>query len=233
VALADGADSRLAYDGESLHEKVVHVLALIKALFELDGLAANSASGQGLDLGSNALIEGTMAARLRTFLLSPARSTFPNTLTTNHCTPPPLLAPGRRRAVAVSGLALQPATTGIRPADAAVSAWSDRDERPSKMVRRGSLDADVDEGTRGDVLAAWRAKCTSFPWRVRPLSTFGSFLEDPRRPLARRGRCGSCLRASADRSITTLSRSKRSAMTSAGTYISVIWPRACPPWARK
>ena len=115
VALADGADSRLAYDGESLHEKVVHVLALIKALFELDGLAGQLCIRQGLDLGFERVDRGHDGSEAADLLAFARAKYLPEHAHDQSLYAAASVSPGRRRAVAVSGLALQPATTGIRP----------------------------------------------------------------------------------------------------------------------
>jgi len=67
---------------------------------------------------------------------------------------------------------------------------------------------------------------------VRPLSTFGPSwrtLDDRSLDEADAAHVA-CERGPLDHDFEPF---ETIAMTSAGTYISVIWRRACPPWARK
>ncbi len=233
VALADGANSRLTYHGESLHEEVVHVLAVIEALFELDGPAGQLRVGQGLDLWLKRVDrghDGSEAANLLAF----ARAKY----LPEHTHDRPLYAaapaaPGRRLAVAVLRLALQPATTGIRSPTRRPEPCSPETRAPARWCGAACSTRTLTKVPGARSSPSGGAKCTSLPWRVRPESTSGSFLDGPStmacsiRPMRLR------LRASADRSITTLSRSKRPATTWGGTYSSVICAARVPGLGEK
>jgi len=155
------------------HEKVVHV-SPDQALFELDGLRANL-HPTGLDLGFERVDRGTMAARLRTFLLSPARSTSEHAHD-HHCTPPPLClrvagAPSRSQDLRFSR---RPPGSAR---DAAVSALVDRDERPSKMCGAARSTRTLTK-VPGDVLVLWRGEVYELSLAGAAAQHLRSFLED-------------------------------------------------------
>ncbi len=108
---------------------------------------ASSSSESACISGSQALIDGTIEARLRTFLPSPARRTFANTLTTAHCTPRPLRLLFARGSAAVSSrrpaASRQPSSAGDhgdpfpRPASRDVL---QRNENAGEVVGGAALD---------------------------------------------------------------------------------------------
>ena len=192
-------------------------------------LRASSSSDRAWISGSSALIDGTIAARLRTFLLSPARRTFPNTLTTGHCTPPPLrhlFGRSGRRGSAGSGLSRRPPGSAARTRRRPAGSTETRD--PARWCGApwsmrtftkvpGSSRSPVRAGEVDELALACPAR-----------EHAGSFLDGPSTTASSTRPTRARLRASADRSITTFRRSKRSATSSGGTYSSVICAARVP-----